>query len=132
VVTEDIALPGTFQMVWSPDRPGNWVFHCHKPMHMGPWLNDMLYDRTPKLPDFVALAHGDHMGDDMSGLVIGIKVLPARGVASAGGERPSVANQLRLVAEKTRDSYGPEPTLGYSLRRSGDTVSRPATSPRPI
>ena len=48
VVTEDIALPGTFQMVWSPDRPGNWLFHCHKPMHMGPWLNDMLYDRTPK------------------------------------------------------------------------------------
>ena len=28
-VTEDIALPGTMQMVWSPDRPGNWIFHCH-------------------------------------------------------------------------------------------------------
>ena len=44
---------------------------------------------------------GDHMGDDMSGLVLGITVLPARGVATAGAERPSVANRLQLVAEKT-------------------------------
>jgi len=131
VVTEDIALPGTFQMVWSPDRPGNWLFHCHKPMHMGAWMNDMLYDRNPKLPDFLAMSHGDHMADDMSGLVIGIKVLPPRGVASAGAERPSVANRLRLVAEKTGDLYGPEPTLGYALRRSGDSTS-PPTSPGPI
>jgi FtsP/CotA-like multicopper oxidase with cupredoxin domain len=131
VVTEDIALPGTFQMVWSPDRPGNWLFHCHKPKHMGTWMKDMLYDRTPKLPDFVALAQGDHLADDMCGLVIGIKVLPARGVASAGAERPGAANRLRLVAEKTSDVYGPEPTLGYALRRSGDTTS-PATSPGPI
>ena len=132
VVTENIALPGTFQMVWSPDRPGNWIFHCHKPMHVGPWMNDMLYDRAPKLSEATALSHGDHMGHDMSGLVLGITVLPARGVATAGAERPSVANGLRLVAEKTSDSYGPEPTLGYSLRRSGDTASSPATSPGPI
>src|SRR6185369_9934421 len=131
VVTEDIALPGTFQMVWSPDRAGNWLFHCHKPMHMGSWMNDMVYDRTPKLPDFLAMSHGDHMADDMSGLVIGIKVLPARGVSPAGSERPSVANHLRLVAEKTGDLYGPEPTLGYALRRSGDSTS-PATSPGPV
>jgi FtsP/CotA-like multicopper oxidase with cupredoxin domain len=132
VVTENIALPGTFQMVWSPDRPGNWLFHCHRPMHMGAWLNDELYDRAPKFPEALALSHGDHMGDDMSGLVIGIKVLPARGVTTAGAERPSVATRLRLVAEKTSDSYGPEPTLGYSLRRSGDTASSAASSPGPI
>jgi len=132
VVTENIALPGTFQMVWSPDRPGNWLFHCHKPMHMGAWLNDELYDRTPKFADAVALSHGDHLGDDMSGLVIGIKVLPARGVASAGAAHPEVANRLQLVAEKTGDSYGPEPTLGYALRRSGDTAKSPAMSPGPI
>jgi len=100
-------------------------------MHMGSWMNDMVYDRTPKLPDFLAMSHGDHMADDMSGLVIGIKVLPARGVSSAGAERPSVADHLRLVAEKTGDLYGPEPTLGYALRRSGDSTS-PATSPGPV
>jgi len=132
VVTENIALPGTFQMVWSPDRAGNWLFHCHRPVHMGAWLKDELYDREPKFEEAIALSHADHMGDDMSGLVIGIKVLPARGVAAAGGERPSVANRLQLVAAKTSDSYGPEPTLGYSLRRSGDTASPAATSPGPI
>jgi hypothetical protein len=132
VVTENIALPGTFQMVWSPDRAGNWVFHCHKAMHMGAWLKDELYDRPPKIEEAVALAHRDHMGDDMSGLVIGITVLPARGVVTAGTERSSVAHRLRLVAEKTSDSYGPEPTLGYSLRSGGDTASTPASSPGPI
>ncbi len=132
VVTEDIALPGTIQIAWSPDRAGNWLFHCHKPMHMGAWINDEVYDREPTFPAALAMAHGDHMGDDMSGLVIGIKVLPARGVASAGAERADVANRLRLVAEKTGDSYGPEPTLGYSLRHSGDTTTSPPASPGPI
>ncbi|HEX7980487.1 MAG TPA: multicopper oxidase domain-containing protein [Gemmatimonadaceae bacterium] len=132
VVTENIALPGTFQMVWSPDRPGNWLFHCHKPMHIGPWLNDMLYDRAPKFAEATAMGHGNHMGDDMSGLVLGITVLPAKGVATAGTEHPSAANRMQLVAEKTSDSYGPEPTLGYALRRSGDTASSAASSPGPI
>jgi FtsP/CotA-like multicopper oxidase with cupredoxin domain len=53
-------------------------------------------------------------------------------VAAAGAERPGVANRLQLVADRAAESYGPEPTLGYALRRSGDSASPHVTSPGPI
>ncbi len=43
VVTERIAQGDTFDMSWSPSRPGNWLFHCHMLQHMVPPL-------IPKLP----------------------------------------------------------------------------------
>ena len=132
VVTQEIDGPGTYQMVWSPDRPGNWLFHCHKPVHMAAFLNDMLYDRPVDFSQLAAPSHGDHMSDDMSGLVLGITVLPAKGVAAAGAEQPILSNRLRLVAERTKDSYGPEPTLGYSLQHTGDTAAPRATAPGPV
>ena len=29
-------LGGTFEMSWRPERPGNWLFHCHMHEHMTP------------------------------------------------------------------------------------------------
>ncbi|HEX2723286.1 MAG TPA: multicopper oxidase domain-containing protein, partial [Gemmatimonadaceae bacterium] len=34
VVTEDMPPATTMSMVWSPDRPGNWLFHCHVTFHV--------------------------------------------------------------------------------------------------
>jgi manganese oxidase len=34
VVTQRIAQGETFDMSWSPDRSGNWLFHCHMFQHM--------------------------------------------------------------------------------------------------
>jgi FtsP/CotA-like multicopper oxidase with cupredoxin domain len=36
VVTERIAQGDSFDMSWSPSRPGNWLFHCHMFQHMIP------------------------------------------------------------------------------------------------
>jgi manganese oxidase len=36
VVTQRIAQGETFDMSWSPDRPGRWLFHCHMLLHMIP------------------------------------------------------------------------------------------------
>jgi FtsP/CotA-like multicopper oxidase with cupredoxin domain len=36
VVTQRIAQGETFDMSWSPDRPGRWLFHCHMLIHMIP------------------------------------------------------------------------------------------------
>lgn len=36
VVTQRIAQGETFDMSWSPDRPGKWLFHCHMLQHMIP------------------------------------------------------------------------------------------------
>jgi FtsP/CotA-like multicopper oxidase with cupredoxin domain len=36
VVTQRVAQGETFDMSWSPDRPGRWLFHCHMFQHMIP------------------------------------------------------------------------------------------------
>ena len=36
VVTQRIAQGETFDMSWSPDRAGQWLFHCHMFLHMNP------------------------------------------------------------------------------------------------
>jgi FtsP/CotA-like multicopper oxidase with cupredoxin domain len=43
VVTQRIAQGETFDMTWSPDRPGRWLFHCHMFQHMIPPI-------VPKVP----------------------------------------------------------------------------------
>ena len=36
VVTELVAVGRTLQMAWTPERPGNWLFHCHNRGHVTP------------------------------------------------------------------------------------------------
>lgn len=36
VVTQRIVQGETFDMSWSPERPGQWLFHCHMVQHMNP------------------------------------------------------------------------------------------------
>jgi FtsP/CotA-like multicopper oxidase with cupredoxin domain len=72
-------------MVWSPDRPGGWVFHCHLTFHlvanpgMGP---DRLSDSARRIEMYVG--HPDHepqhhVERGMGGLMMGIRVKPAPG-----------------------------------------------------
>jgi len=73
VVTQRIAQGETFDMSWSPDRAGQWLFHCHMIQHMIP-------PTVPKLPglEFTERpAQHAHMADDSIGmgqLVLGIAV----------------------------------------------------------
>ena len=66
-VTEDLSPANTMLMIWSPDRPGNWLFHCHLAFHVVPGDADLRG----------RVAHGSHSMDvreHMSGLVVGINV----------------------------------------------------------
>ncbi len=77
VVTEAV-LPGhTFEMTWTPDRPGNWIFHCHILDHMSGYLSPMLYGPDgppPPAPAEHSHAGYDNTGMGMSKLVLGITV----------------------------------------------------------
>jgi FtsP/CotA-like multicopper oxidase with cupredoxin domain len=76
VVTEDMRPFETRSVSWSPDRPGNWLFHCHIGFHVVP---DTRLD-PPAADSHDRMAHDP--GVHMAGLVLGIKVDP-REVASA-------------------------------------------------
>ncbi len=72
-VTEDMPAWSTRTLSWSPDRVGNWLFHCHLTFHVVPEVR--LTD------DPAAKEHQTHSPDPlqhMAGLVLGISVAPSR------------------------------------------------------
>jgi hypothetical protein len=73
-VTESMAPGATMSMVWSPDRPGNWLFHCHIGFHVV--AEDATLDPPPS--DGAHRFSGD-IGHHMAGLVLGISVLAPPG-----------------------------------------------------
>jgi manganese oxidase len=74
-VTQRIAQGETLDISWSPDRPGQWLFHCHMLIHMTPPI-------VPKLADLLTSPgnnHSDersamHNAGGMGQLVVGITV----------------------------------------------------------
>ena len=87
-VTELLARGQTMTIAWSPERPGNWIFHCHIAAHMSPSF-DVDEHGDLRMP----ASHGHSGGaapHAMARLVLGIHVKPngAAPGARAAGERP--------------------------------------------
>jgi FtsP/CotA-like multicopper oxidase with cupredoxin domain len=105
--TQTVASGSTMDLSWIPERPGNWLFHCHVLFHVAPELR--------LTPD----PAGSHTHDEhdptrhMAGLVLGIFVDRPATVAAAPPARP---HRLRLVVGKREgvDLHG-LPGLGYQL-----------------
>jgi manganese oxidase len=114
-VTEQVQPWGTRTLTWSPDRPGNWLFHCHLTFHV-----------TPEARLDHEEGHGGdvHSADPvkhMAGLVIGIPVRPRPGESYArtgeprrldlffqqGGRRGSIPVTYSFVLQ--RGSVPPAP-----------------------
>ncbi len=122
-VTESLAPAQTMAMVWSPDRPGNWLFHCHTVFHV---TNEA---RLTSSGQESHAAHGANALEHMAGLVIGISVRPSPGFS----ESPrGVARKLHLfVNEGTPTGTAPR-ALSYVLQRGAraparDSVEIPGT-----
>ena len=82
VVTERLSPFSAMSMSWSPDRPGNWILHCHFALHL--------------MPDSLSMSPDDPGMTGMVGLILGINVAERPGIRVAGA--PAPARRLRLVA----------------------------------
>lgn len=111
-VTEEM-LPGTtMTMVWRPDRPGNWLFHCHLMFHAV---------QTARLDVKDHEGHSSDAGRHMAGLVVGIAVDPRPDEPVEARPNP---RQLRLVAQEG-------PRRGRAERSLSFILQRDATAPAP-
>jgi FtsP/CotA-like multicopper oxidase with cupredoxin domain len=111
VVTESIPLRGTYTMTWSPERAGNWLFHCHDALHTT-WRRR--YNLIGERPPAVMPMNHDvgHMEQDMSGLVIGIRARnPDGGMATPAP--PAAQEHLRVLVHEKPRHYGSEPGFSY-------------------
>jgi FtsP/CotA-like multicopper oxidase with cupredoxin domain len=80
-VTEGMRRWTTRTLTWSPDRPGNWLFHCHLTFHVVP---DARLGHTHNAPASVTDADIRETTSinpmrHMAGLVLGIEVAPRPG-----------------------------------------------------
>ena len=84
-VTERIAPGTTMRVVWSPDRPGGWIFHCHMSEHVipNPTMDERLSEEQ-RLHPLYRENQADHNGDNhavegMGGLLMAIYIEPPEG-----------------------------------------------------
>ena len=113
-VTERLGPGRTMALTWAPERPGNWLFHCHFARHISHYVR--LGDSAPDLADHPHQAspstpHGQH---GMAGLVLGIHVDPGRGVRHVRGAPEP--RRLRLLVRSSLRADGEPPAYAYALQ----------------
>jgi FtsP/CotA-like multicopper oxidase with cupredoxin domain len=120
VVTQKMRAGGTMALTWSPDRSGNWLFHCHILSHVMPENRipePLWYDEYAELP------HDQHM----AGLVLGVQV--RKEVAADRLIDSSTPRRIALrVAERPGirfDDYYKRPVPGVGYAIDGSPVSAP-------
>ena len=112
-VTERIDSGHVFEMTWSPERSGNWLFHCHMMNHMSP-SKALHGERAHAAPDTARHAHDLGMG----GLVLGITVQPDQHAAQVPvaqyrklqlviSENPAKAPLYQLAVNDPRTTVAP-------------------------
>ena len=111
-VTESMEPGSTMSLAWVPERPGNWLFHCHVPEHFGP--RGALGLGRPGGAARDARAHQDHAKSGMNGLVMGVSVRPA-GAAVRPTTATRDARRMRLLVRPNRGSSAAAPFYGYAL-----------------
>jgi FtsP/CotA-like multicopper oxidase with cupredoxin domain len=103
VVTEYMPTGRTMTLSWIPERPGNWLFHCHMLMHMMP---------PDELHGGQGAAHAyDQAAAGMAGLVLGIEVTGDR---RSDAVADSARRKLRLIVEPD-DRHGTAPAYKVDL-----------------
>ncbi len=119
-VTEIVRAGRTMAIAWSPDRPGNWIFHCHVARHMTPSAG---LTPAPEMPATTPAAHASSSSShahQMARLVLGIRV--ERRVAAVQPSRP--ARPIRLLIRSRPTTDGASVRYAYVLGGSPEEVDR--------
>jgi hypothetical protein len=128
VVTETVAPHNTISMTWSPNRVGDWLFHCHLTSHVAKFPP---IDR----PDVVQYPSTHHDGDPdqhaltgMNGLVLGITVTGTPPQSA----RWQPARRLRLFVQSDSSPGDAERRFGYVLQRGATPARDSVQFPGPV
>ncbi len=114
-------IPGTtMSMRFVPDRPGNWLMHCHLAIHVDgtSTLRNLLERRS--MADMQMEGHSHQGLMEMAGLIIGMHVLPTRPQAAASTLEPQ---RLRFLVQSSPHGIAGRPSIGFVLQK-GDVPRR--------
>jgi FtsP/CotA-like multicopper oxidase with cupredoxin domain len=127
VVTQLMPPGSTLAMTWTPEREGNWLFHCHVMTHVSPVLH----------VDGSAKPHAERAGDHhaaagMTGMVLGITVHRTGAAKARPDASPARApRQLTLLMRSEPQGLGDAPAFGFALQDGGDITTARVSIPGP-
>jgi FtsP/CotA-like multicopper oxidase with cupredoxin domain len=111
-VTEDLSVGNTMYIVWSPDRPGDWLFHCHITFHVTVERAGLFKHVRHENPNVMMMSSDARQ--HMSGLVIGINVQPRPGAQPESREN---VRRLRLFVDEGKRRGFAKRSLGFVVQR---------------
>lgn len=131
VVTEVLRTGETMDLEWTPEREGNWLFHCHVMSHV--WPERRLAAASAAPTAGTGGGHRtSHAHDDaslgMAGMVLGVTVTPGRAPAPA----PASSAAPRRVRMIIGTGVPGAATHGIAIAPDGDGAMPVATAPGPV
>jgi FtsP/CotA-like multicopper oxidase with cupredoxin domain len=127
VVTELMQPGSTMSLTWTPQSPGNWLFHCHVLAHISPDLRL----RPPGKELHGSHNVSQHVIEGMAGLVLGVHVLSS-GAAPTWNQEAVQPRKIRLVAQLQPGRYGKDPGFAFALHEgSGEAEQGSGRIPGP-
>ncbi len=118
VVTQLVPSGGTMTMAWTPEREGNWLFHCHIMAHVSPTrrlsgaASGHIHGEPSAAHGEPRSAHGEPGGahseppiahdeaGGMAGMILGVTVLPAEGGRRPAPVRATSPRKLTLTIQR--------------------------------
>jgi FtsP/CotA-like multicopper oxidase with cupredoxin domain len=126
VVTELVRPGRTFTLTWTPERIGNWLFHCHVLPHTSPQQRYWKGAAASSGHDM-----SDHARDGMAGLVVGVTILPKDTAADKPGRPRAATRDIELTATELPGFFGANPGMAFVMSKPGGTV-RPTIPGPPL
>ena len=123
VVTQEMLPGGTFNMSWTPERPGHWLMHCHMTFHMM---------QPENLPGYPIAAHYTPENAGMGGLVLGLDVQPSNNSASTPSKATAASasvHRIRLLVRERPGSSRYFAGFSYDLSSSARETAPSALPP---
>jgi manganese oxidase len=122
-------IPGTtMSMRFVPDRPGNWLMHCHLAIHVDGTgtLTNLVEQRS--MADMQMQSHGNHGMMEMAGLIVGIHVLPKGPQVAASTLEPQ---RLRLLVQNSPHGIAGRAAIGFVLQNGAEPARDSVMLPGP-
>ena len=110
VVTRLMEEFSALRLTWVPERPGNWLFHCHLVRHMGEEQHASFW---PASADDEAEEPATGGVGGMAGLITGITIRPREGVPT---RPPPIERRIDLWTGTRPDMYDGAPELGFVVQ----------------
>lgn len=144
VVTQLMRAGTTMTMTWTPERVGNWTFHCHIALHVAPGRH-LTHDtmapthygeegaepasvEAPSTHDHAT----EHSSAGMAGMIIGVTIVGSD-TPDRAREETTYANarKLTLTMQTGAASVGVRPAYGFVLAEGSGVPEQKLSVPGP-